>query len=449
MINLFLIFSLFSQSPYEYDPALSWFVLETDHFAIHVSSATGLTKEEENLARRFAWVCEEADSRLAPFMQWQPKGKVNVVIADFYDYAQGWSLPFPHNTITVMPTNPAGDLTNYDDWFCTLILHEYTHSLQMDKVGGFPNFLRKIFGRVIVPGAITPLWLLEGMAVHNETKFTQFGRARSPEYAMKIRTAALANHLLPIDQTTTYELRKYPDGESPYIYGSQFFSFLANRFGDEKLVQYINYNSKCLPFFTNFSSRKVFGTNYYNLWREWQLLEAVPRSDSGTSDTTESMQVTKIGFDMFAPLFSKYGEKIYFVSYNPNELPSIKSLDLITKQTRTLVQGYIGKTLSLSADGGELIFSMRNVTKNYYDYDDLFAYSLTTNELFQITNGLRARDPDFTPSGDKIIFVENGLGKNRLMLMERKGMKPEPLIEEDEYTRFSSPNFLRMVKRLQ
>jgi WD40-like Beta Propeller Repeat len=441
MINLILIFSLFSQGPYEYDPALSWFVLETDHFAIHIPSIMGLTKEEKNLARRFAWACEEADSRLAPFMQWQPKDKVNVVIADFYDYAQGWSLPFPHNTITVMPTHPAGDLTNYDDWFLTLILHEYTHSLEMDKVKGFFSFLRKIFGRVSVPGAITPLGLLEGMAVYDETKFTQFGRGRSPEYAMKIRTAALANRLLPIDQTTTYEMRKYPDGESPYIYGGEFFQFLANRYGDEKLVEYIDYNSKCLPFFTNFASRKVFGTSFYKLWQEWQQAEIESDRRVDTSETTESMQVTKVGFDMYAPLFSKYGEKIYFISYNPNELPSIKSLDLITKQTRTLIRGYIGKTISLSADGGELLFSMRNVNKNYYDFDDLFLFSLTTNELFRITNGLRARDPDFTPSGDKIIFVENGLGKNRLILMERKGMKPEPLIEEDEYTQFSQPKF--------
>jgi len=447
MVNLILFFCLVSQSAYEYDPSLSWFVLETNHFAIYIPSTSGLNKEEENLARRFAGDCEEADSLLAPFMQWHTREKVNVIIADFYDYVQGWSLPFPHNTITVMPTQPAGDLTNYDDWFRTLILHEYTHTLQMDKVHGLPNFLRKIFGRVIVPGALTPLWLLEGFAVHNETEFTQFGRTRSPEYAMKMRAATLANRLLPIDQPTTYELRKYPDGEAPYIYGSQFFSFLANRFGDEKLVQYTDYYSKCLPFLVNLSARKVFGTNFYNLWREWQLLETVRELPQAVAETiklkplTESMPVTKIGFDLFAPQFSKYGEKIYFVSYNPDELPSIKSLDLITKETRTITKGFIGKTLSLSSDGGELLFSMRNVTQNYYDYDDIFAFSLTTNELYRITNGLRARDPDFSPTENKIVFVENSLGKNRLMLLERNSNKPEPLMEEDDYTQFSQPKF--------
>lgn len=444
MINLILILSLFNQIIPESDPRLNWYVFETDHFAIHMPSRTGLSKEEENLARRFGAICEKIDSFLVPFFRYRPKGKVNVIIADFYDFAQGWSMPFPHNTITVMPTHPTGDLTNYDDWFFNLILHEYTHTLLMDKVYGLPNLLRKIFGRIIVPQALTPLWLQEGFAVYNESKYTQFGRAKSSEYTMKIRAPALTNKLLPIDQVQNYELRKYPSGEAPYIYGSQFFLFLANRFGDGKLVKYTDYNAHCLPFFTNLSARRVFGKSFCSLWRDWQdslIIATKQLAESLSQQSTESKQVTKIGYDIHSPQFSKYGEKIYFISYNPNELPSIKSLDLITRETKTIFKGYLGKTLSISPDGGELLFSLRNVFNNYYEFDDIFSFSLSTNTLNRITNGLRARDPEFAPAGDKIVFVENRLGKNCLTLLNRSNKKIDTLIEGEDYTQFFCPKF--------
>ncbi|MDH5683142.1 MAG: hypothetical protein OEZ20_01580 [candidate division WOR-3 bacterium] len=452
-------------SAYEYDPSLAWFVLETDHFAIHVPSISGLDKEEENLARRFARACEDAASVLSPFMEWRPKEKVNVVIADFYDYAQGWSLPFPHNTITVMPTHPAGDFVNYDDWFRTLIIHEYTHTVQMDRVHGLMKILRHIFGRVIIPSALTPLWMLEGFAVYNESKFTRFGRASSPDNAMKIRTAALTNRLLPIDRATTYELRRYPGSEAPYLYGGQFYSYLARKYGEPKLIEYSNRYSGCLPFFINLTAQKVFFDNFCQLWGDWKdeiKRKTVERPDSWREDPTrteqaetlklksltQSVAVTNLGFDLYAPQFSRYGEKIYFVSYNPNELPSIKSIDLLTKETKTLVKGFIGKSLGLSSDGGKLIFSMRNIAQNYYDYDDIFIYSITTNERYRLTNGMRGRDPDFTLSGDSIIFVENGMGKNRLMIMERKTNKVEPLMEEEDYTQFAQPKFAPDGKKI-
>lgn len=445
MINLILFFLIINQSPYEYDPSLTWFTFETKRFSIHIPSSNGLNKEEENLAKKFAIACETADSLLSPFMQWQPKRKVNVIVADFFDYPQGWSFSFPHNTITVMPTHPASDLTNYDDWFLNLILHEYTHILQMDKIRGFPRFLRAIFGRVILPGGLTPLWMLEGFAVYNETKYTDFGRAGSPEYGMKMRTAVLTNRLLPIDKPTTYELRQYPGSEAPYLYGSQFYHYLADKLGDEKIADYLNYNSKCLPFFVNFAARRVFATTLNNLWWEWQnSIIKVSNQEAETiklKPLTVPTKVTKIGFDMYAPQFSKYGEKIYFVSYTPHELPAIKSLDLITKETKTLVKGYIGKTLSLSSDGGVLLFSKRNVIKNYYEYDDIFAYNLTTEDLYRITKNMRARDPEFSPDNEKIVFVENSLGKNRLLLLDRKTNLVETLVEEDDYTQFAQPKF--------
>jgi hypothetical protein len=158
------------------DPRLNWYTLESNHFDVHFSCRGKPDSTGTGLAREVADICEEVYATLTPVVGWAPHARTQIVIADFYDYFNGWAAPFPNNTITVIPTPPAGSKSNEGDWLRTLILHEYSHILQMDRVAGAPKALRKVFGRIIMPNALSPAWLDEGYAVYNETRFTDFGR---------------------------------------------------------------------------------------------------------------------------------------------------------------------------------------------------------------------------------------------------------------------------------
>ena len=203
---------LFAQVPgsISIDPRLSWYTIESDHFDVDFSCRGRPDSSSLQLAREVADIAEEVHATLTPTVGWTPRARTQIIIADFYDYSNGWAAPFPNNVITIIPTPPGGSRTNEGDWLRTLILHEYSHILQIDRVAGAAKALRKVFGRIIMPNALAPAWLNEGYAVYNETRFTDFGRLRSAEYDMMARAAADSGRLLPVDRCGNYDLQRYP-----------------------------------------------------------------------------------------------------------------------------------------------------------------------------------------------------------------------------------------------
>ncbi|MCX7785689.1 MAG: hypothetical protein N2201_05625 [candidate division WOR-3 bacterium] len=426
------------------DPKLKWYTLETDHFSIHFASQSH-NDDAEALAKKVAWYCEDVHKRLSLFMRWKPKGKTNVVLSDFYDYVSGWATPFPNNLIFLSPTFPKDMLVNYNDWLEYLITHEYAHILHMDMALGLPRLLRKIFGRIVLPNVAMPLFFHEGFSVFNETKFTGKGRCQSTYHKMQLRTAVLEKNLFPVDKCVTYELAQFPGGETPYLYGGEFYAYLAQRYGKEKLVDYSRKHSSGLPLFINIRAKQVFGKSIYALWRDWQkeiINEYQTEIESILQNPlTPSTKLTNEGFYLDSPVFSRDGNEIYYLSQNSHEFPAIKVLDLTENKTKTLLKKIISSPLNISQDGTKLIFSIREVYKNYYIYDDICLYDLTTKKLKRITNGLRASDPDLSLEGNKIIFVGNELGQTNLFLMDLENQEKIPLTHSDGNMQYANPRF--------
>ncbi|MBN1132475.1 MAG: hypothetical protein JXR52_02245 [Bacteroidales bacterium] len=90
-------------------------------------------------------------------------------------------------------TNP--DPNGYaEDWLNQLALHEGRHAFQIDKLDrGFARVLSVLGGEQVV-GAMAgflPYWYLEGDAVDAETRFSESGRGRQPEFEMEIKAQLL------------------------------------------------------------------------------------------------------------------------------------------------------------------------------------------------------------------------------------------------------------------
>ncbi|MEO0092293.1 MAG: DPP IV N-terminal domain-containing protein [candidate division WOR-3 bacterium] len=428
----------------KFDPKLKWYTLETDHFSIHFASKSQ-SDDAEELSRQIAWYCENAYRSLSPFMRWIPKGKTNVVIADVFDYVSGWATPFPNNLIFLSPTFPKDMRVNYNDWLKHLIIHEYTHILHMDMVFGFPRFLRKILGRIVLPNVTMPLCFHEGFSVFNETEFTGQGRCQSTYHRMQLRTAVLEKNLFFVDKCVTYELAQFPGAETPYLYGGEFYAYLAKRYCKDKLVDYSKRHSSGLPLFINYRSKQVFGRSIYSLWRDWHkdiINEYQTEIESiRQRPLTNSTRLTNEGFYLNSPIFSQDGNQIYYLSQNSHEFPSIKVLDLIENKTKTLLKRTVSSPLNISADGTKLIFSIREVYQRFYVFDDIYIYDLTTKRLNRVTYGLRASDPDISPDGTKIIFVGNELGQTNLFLMDLNTQEITQLTHSDGHTQYANPRF--------
>jgi Tol biopolymer transport system component len=297
-----------------------------------------------------------------------------------------------------------------------------------------------------------PLNFNEGLSVFNETYFTGFGRSRSTYHKMMMRSAVLADNIFPIDKWVTYEMAQFPRGETPYFYGNMFDEFLADKYGTRKLPQYENWYSGGIPLFLNTQAKRVYGKSFYSLWRDFKN-EMTYQYQSEIAKIkehpiTQTTQLTFEGNYTESPLFSKDNNEIFYVSQNSDEYPSLKVRDLTTHKTRTLLRKPISSAIRLSPDGTKLIFSIRDIYKNYYTYDDIYIYDIAEKKLSRITKGLRATDPDFSPIENKIVFVKNELGQTNLCIMDLDLNKITQLTYSDDYTQYSCPRFSNDGKRI-
>ena len=113
------------------DPYLEWRTLETAHFRIHYHSGLG------PIAERVASVAEGANRRLEKALGSTVSEVTEIVLNDFDDRANGSASALPYNTIRLYVTAPddLAELSDYDDWYTTLVTHEHTHIVHTDNVG--------------------------------------------------------------------------------------------------------------------------------------------------------------------------------------------------------------------------------------------------------------------------------------------------------------------------
>jgi hypothetical protein len=289
-----------------------WLSFTTEHFQFNYLEA------HQVQADRAAVIAEKAWAIITSDLKWEPKGKVQVVMIDDFDFSNGFASPLPYNQIRLFlspPENMSG-LGSYDDWMNLLITHELTHVVQLDMAIGAPSVLRKIIGRntFTFPHAFTPGFMIEGLAVYKETNHQAgYGRGQSSLYEMQMREEVI-NGIDDLSQVTL-PLRDWPFGKQ-YLYGYYYYAFLAERYGQQKITEYINsYSGKLLPFFLqNRTARRTFGKSHEVLWPEfksWLKLKFAPQIKqveqqtlvAGKAFTNEGLQ--------FDPITANYNHYFY------------------------------------------------------------------------------------------------------------------------------------------
>jgi Tol biopolymer transport system component len=432
------------------DPLLRWRTLKTAHFAIHYHQG------EEALADRVARIAEEVHAQLVPDMGWSPRQRTQLIVTDNYDPANGYASPFPYNAMLVTSSAPSGGeltgLENQDDWLRLVMVHEYAHILHLDLVKGAPRILQDLFGRLYFPNLWQPLWIIEGIPTFFETKLTAGGRGRSNLFDMILRMAALEGRLNSLDQASS-SLVSWPGGTIPYLYGVMFCQYLAERYGEEKLSQIgHNYGSRLVPFMVNRSAKQVLGRDYRLLWAEWQsglrrkyIAQMEQIRAAGLSATT---RLTHRGYLISEPVFSPDGRYIAYSESNQDEYPTLRLMEVDGRGDNALCRRNWGEGISWSPDGKRIAFSQYELHRSFSLYQDLYLYDLEKKKVSRLTRGLRARDPDFSPDGERVLFVANRLGKNDLAVLDLKVEKIIYLTQNKEEIQYSKPRLSPDGKRI-
>lgn len=396
------------------DPSLRWRTIETQHFAVHYYEPLGL------LARRTAVVAERAHRILVQVIGHQPRERTHIVLTDPTDDANGSATVLPYNVIRLYATAPddLSPLGDYDDWLTELIVHEHTHIVHLDQIGGIPALLNMILGKVFAPNNAQPRWFIEGLATQQESEHTAGGRLRSSMFDMFLRMDALEGRLLDLDQLSN-SVDRWPHGHVWYLYGSRFVDYIRERFG-RRAVQMITreYGSQLIPYGLNRICLRATGHSFDSLYD--QFLKSMRNKYSTVQQglTQEGLvmgqRLTHHGEEVASPRFISNTRMVYHVSNNRmrNHLRELQLNDPSKQATLIRVAGTA--TPSPHPDQNTLIFSATEMYRDIYRFFDLFEYDRAKRQTKRLTHGWRAREPDVSPDGRQVTFVLNGPGTSHL-----------------------------------
>jgi hypothetical protein len=440
----------------KFDPAFTWTTLETPHFYVHYHQGG------EGIARHAAEVAEDVHARLVPRIKWEPKQKTHIVLVDAMDEANGMTGVMPYSQMILFLTQPVGEpgfgTTAYEDWMRLLITHEYTHVLQLDMInGGLGGVMRTLFGRFYFPNEWQPIWLIEGLAVYEETEQTSGGRGRSAGADMVLRMATLEGPFPPISQMTVFP-DTWPSGDVPYLFGESFIRFIADKYGREKLADIsIRYSNRNAPFLVDSTAGRALGENYSTLLEEWRSAlrdkYGKQRDEVTAKGLTTATMLTQKGYDTLSPAYSPDGGHVAYLEANGDEFPGIYVMNADGTNGRKLTENAFpmsasGMTPAWSVDGGRLYYTKAEIERNTDYYDDIYYYDMKKDKEVRVTKMLRARDPGLSPDGKKLIFVTNRMGMTRLALLDLSSERRRPagaadvsFLTEESMVQYEAPRW--------
>ncbi len=436
----------------QYDPSLRWRTLETPSFRIHHYEG------EEALAQRTAGALERARTLLAPYFPSLPTGKTEVVLADNSDDANGLATVFPYDAIRLIATPPdsLSELNDFSDWLFQLAAHEYVHIVHLNVRGGVPAAVDSVFGKILVPNALVPPWITEGMAVLHESGPGR-GRNASALFDMYTRAMVLQGGLPPLPEVSNQPL-DWPLGNMWYQLGGRFLSFITERSGPDGLRDFVAAQGRYVwPFAIGVVAEDTLGgKDFRALWGEFgRALEEryeAQMAELRRSPVTAPEWLTRRGAQVLRPRFSPDGS---FVAYWDRGLDGPQGIRRASPDGKDL-----GLAAEIPADGafallspGEAVVAVLDYYRYYWLWSDLWRVDLTTGRRTRLTEGKRATDPDVRPGGAFVVYVaRTGPGEMSLERLWLDGGRTEVLFHEpgaQVYLPRISPDSRRIAFELQ
>lgn len=438
------------------DPRLRWHTLTTEHFVVHYH--TPLLP----LAQRSAALCEEVHRLLVPLLQHLPSRRTHVILSDLTESANGSAEVLPFNLIRLFATAPEdlSPLGDYDDWLRLLIIHEYTHILHLDNIGGLAKAINAIFGRVWAPNVVQPRWLVEGYAVWQESMRTTGGRLRSTQFDMYLRMDALQNRLLRLDQISN-SIDRWPRGTSWYLYGGRFVQHIAERYGESFFPLVAReYGRRAIPYQTNRAVRHVTGERYSHLYKNF--LKSVRREAERVQQRIElqgrreGKRLTFHGETTLAPRFLDEKRLVYFAE-DQRRLPELRELAVDPSRpdygakpaaSKRLVRA-AGRGVAAPHPDGGIVYSALADSQDIYLLNDLFRLGEGGGSQ-RLTRGFRAREPDVSPDGSTVAYVVNQAGTTHLALAQLHDVEGthRTVLRNQRYGQIYTPRFSPDGRRL-
>jgi hypothetical protein len=382
----------------------TWFTISTPNFRVHHTAPL------EAYARHYAFSLERALPLIEKRLNWKAPTPVDIVVMDTSDSANGLAMNFPNTHIEVFSTPFEHDspLTYYFDWVDELAVHELTHIVANDSALGFYLTLRSIFGSWVKPNGLQPSWMIEGLAVYNETSFSPAGRGRSPWLNALLGEAAREGKLTDPSYTSLDRFNDgnpwWPGGATPYLLGYTIQSLAAEKSADAPGALSYN-NSGLIPFMPDRNVEEVTGKDWATIWGEsnGRLAKIFPKgsAEAGCYLTNSGRQTGghALSPDGWVYFSEENFDRGFWLSRVRADAPC-GSADV----ERLFFKKWGGPShVAVSEDGKTVAFSAFHLQKFEHTFSDIYLWNVEDESYEQITDSLRARDPAF--AGPYLFYV--------------------------------------------
>ena len=372
---------------------------------------------------------------------WDPSEEVTVFMDDFDDYMHAGATSIPHNYlfIGVEPEKYVFDTFSTNERFNWVMNHELAHIVAMDKAAGSDRFFRSLFFGKVQPIADHPLsmiysylasprfyaprWYHEGIAVFLETWMSggigrTLGGYDEMVFRSMVRDSSYFYDIVGLQsEGTTIDFQV---GANAYLYGTRFVSYLANRYGPEKILQWFSRSEDSKAYFAS-QFEQVYGLSLEDAWADWIRFEHSWQRANIDSlrryPVTASRPVLPRALGSVSRSFYDPGRgKIYAAINYPGQLAHIASIDLKTgtmEKVCNVTQAALYYVCSTAFDPASetLFFTTRNNT----DWRHLEAVDIRTGEERTLIDNARVGDLAFNAADKSLWAVQHHAGLSRIV----------------------------------
>ncbi|MBP7791447.1 MAG: hypothetical protein KA120_00090 [Candidatus Goldbacteria bacterium] len=325
---------------------------------------------------------------------------LSIVLDDYGTYVNGYTDPVFYNV----------HIMNYDsgdaDWLSLCAIHEYTHILHLTKSEGLPRVFTTVVGHFLSPQIFSPLWVDEAITVYNESKISPFmGRLNDGGFDSYIGTCIYENKF-PSILKATYMPLESPFGNGPYLFGSEFFNFLAVRYGENKFKKFydsyggsvLSYLSPIFPWLgMDRTFDEIFGKTTIDLWNEWQEYE----KERFKNYKQPGEKITNYGGYVSYPAVKT--DKLYFVktaidkngAFSTRTRQDVVEMDLNTNEQEIYFSTTSNVNHPLRFDGANMYYSIDEIkpgfanksNRTFGQYSVIYEKNMLTNDEKEILSG--------------------------------------------------------------
>jgi hypothetical protein len=390
-------------------PQLGWRTIATPCCDVHYAEA------QADEAQRVAAIVDECVDNATRLLQGQLQDRLQVVIHDVTDSANGFANSVPYNRVELRTVTPddTSELGRTEDWLRLLVQHEVLHIAHLDVVHGLPAIVNVVIGKSWPPNIVQPRMFVEGLAVWAETRFTDAGRLRATTFSTPLRLAALQGDRWSLDDAANAS-RRPPGGGAAYMYGAFFVDWLTRKYGAQLWAAYAHdYGGRAIPYAVQRSLESITGRDLALDWADFlddaradaERLAAITRARGGP---TPARRLTRVGGALRRPAFLADGTLI--VAANPPDgatgLYAIRGLPAAVPVLSPVLRTTDLADVTVVDD--LIVFSQSEVHRQWFGFRDLFVRE-ADGRVRQLTDGARLRNPAAIP-GTRLVVAEQRSG---------------------------------------